>query len=262
LSGAPADEVSTLVARLSGESGKDTFATSQRIFIIAGTSGDEPRAAMSAAAADLSLIVADAGKGLTTETRQQAAIACTVGVPSVLAVNRLDLLGWDRNSHEAVSEAFRGFVAQFDHASAIAIPVSVQRGDNIATPSPNTPWYEGPTLLPYLETVQIDPDGARRPLRLPIDAASRPDPDHRRYEGTIASGTLRRGDKVQVAVSGATSVVDHVLVDGDDSEQAGPGDTVSVTLAGHIDAGTGDVLSIPSIGRRWPSSCGSSRMDG
>jgi bifunctional enzyme CysN/CysC len=237
--GPPGDGASTLASRLAG---LESFIITEA----AGNGAEPGPAGIDTEAAGLCILVVDVRKGLTSQTRRQAAIAGTIGVRHlVLAVNKLDLVGWDREAFEAIAEAFQVFAAHFDLASAVAIPLSALQGDNVATRGANTPWYAGPTLLQYLESVQIDPGGAQRPLRLPILSVARPDPDHRHFAGTIASGTLRRGDRVQVAVSGVTSVVDRILVDGKDCEQAIAGDTVAVLLASHIDVASGDVLVEP-----------------
>ncbi len=200
-----------------------------------------------APAGDLCLIVADASKGLTAEVRGEIAIACTSGAEHlVLAVNKLDLVGWDQNAYDAVVGDFEAFAARFEGTSAIALPVSALTGDNIFAPGVNTPWYAGPTLAACLQTLKLDLKRAERPLRLPIEAVSRPDPDHRHYSGTILSGTLRRGDTVQVAVSGVKSAVARILVGSRECEQAAAGDAVAVTLAEHIDVGSGDILVEPA----------------
>jgi bifunctional enzyme CysN/CysC len=237
LDGASGDGASTLAGRLAA---LDSF-------IITEVAGDGAEPVTSdPAAADLCILIADVRKGLTRQARRQAAIACTIGVRHlVLAVNKLDLVDWNREAFVAIATAFQAFAAHFDLASAIAIPLSALQGDNVASRGANMPWYAGPTLLSYFESVKIDPGAEQRPLRLPILSVSRPDPDYRHYAGTIASGTLRRGDPVQVAVSGVTSVVDRVLVDGNDCEQALAGDAVAVVLASHIDVASGDVLVQP-----------------
>ena len=107
------------------------------------------------------------------------------------------------------------------------------------------PWYQGPTLISHLEWVTIDPERKERPLRLPVVSVSRPDPDRRLYLGTIASGALRCGDTIQVAISGVTSTVDRILVDGSERERADAGEAIAIELSSHIDLGGGDVLVHP-----------------
>ncbi len=235
--GARGDGTSTLAARLSDGGA----------FTVAEAAADElDRTALASSPFDLCVVVVDAGKGLTTEARRQAAIACTIGVRHLLlAVNKLDLAQWDANAFAAAAAQFQTYAAHFDLASARAIPLSALHGDNVAERSANMPWYEGPTLLAHLQGLESDPGAGERPLRLPIDAVSRPDPDVRHYQGTITSGTLRRGDTVQVAVSGVTSTIDHMLVEGKPCEEARAGDAVAVALSSHIDVASGDVLVHP-----------------
>ena len=271
LSGAPGAGSSTIAGRLiegagagladSGETARSAptgpvkngpavlFATGHRAFILEWASGrgaapaDE---AIVAPASELAVIVVDATKGLVPEARRHLAVARTIGARHVvLAVNKLDLLAWDRTAFHAIAEAFRSFTANFDFASAIAIPLSALTGDNIATRSTKMPWYQGPTLLSHLEWVPIDPERKERPLRLPVVSVSRPDPDRRLYLGTIASGALRCGDTIQVAISGVTSTVDRILVDGSERERADAGEAIAIELSSHIDLGGGDVLVHP-----------------
>ena len=237
--GAQGDGASTLAARLR-EHGTANVAEPDRD----GTRSDH--GALAKAPFDLCIIVVDARKGLTTEARHEAAIACTIGARHlVLAVNKLDLSQWDEAAFQAVAAPFQVYAAHFDIASARAIPLSGLLGDNVAERSARMPWYDGPALIEYIEGTEADPGAAERPLRLPIRSVARPDPDNRHYEGTIASGTLRRGDTVQVAVSGVTSTVDQVLVGGKPCEEARAGDDVAVVLASHIDLAGGDVLAHP-----------------
>ena len=223
-------------------SGKSTLAgrlSAERSLSVAET-------ALGAASYETSLIVTDVRNGFDTEARRHTAIACTMGARHlVLAVNKLDLLGWDQPAYEAIAKAFGDFAAQFKLASAIALPLSALQGCNIAARGTNLPWYEGPTLLSHLVTIARDRDASIRPLRLPIASVSRPDPDHRLYAGTIASGTLRRGDTVQVAVSGVTSIIERILRDGAECAEATAGEAVAIRLADHIDVARGDHLVHP-----------------
>ena len=223
------------------------FATAQRAFTLeaaAGGTSASSSGALEPPAADLAIVVVDAGAGATAETRRHVAIARAVGARHiVLAVDGLDRVGWDRARYDAIADDFVALAAGFDFASALAIPLASTAGDNVAAPSGNTPWYKGPTLLAHLERVPIDPMRTERPLRLPIASVSRPDPDHRRYFGTIASGTLRRGDRVQVANSGVTSTVGHIFIDGIERDEAEAGEAISIGLSTHIDLGSGDILT-------------------
>ena len=237
--GAPGDGASTLAARLR-EHGAITVAES------AGDGAQTEHGALANAPFDLCIIVIDARKGLTTEARQKAAIACTIGARHlVLAVNKLDHTQWDGAGFQAAAAPFKTYAAHFDLASARAIPISALLGDNVAERSARMPWYDGPALIEYIEGTEADPGAADRPLRLPISSVTRPDPDSRHYQGTITSGTLRRGDRVQVAVSGITSTVVQVLVADKPRDEARAGDEVAVAFSSHIDVASGDVLVHP-----------------
>jgi bifunctional enzyme CysN/CysC len=236
--GAPTDGTATLAALLNSSGASTTAA--------APSGAQTDHAALAAADFDLAIVVIDVCKGLTTKARREAAIACTAGVRHlVLAVNKLDTNPWDAGAYAAVAAAFQNYAVHFDIASVRALPICAASGDNIAARSASLPWYAGPTLLAHLESIEVDPGRAERPLRLPIQSVSRPDPDSRHYTGTIASGTLRRGDTVQVAVSGVTSTIDRVLVDGSEREEARAGDAVAVALSSHIDVASGDMLNNP-----------------
>ena len=237
--GAPGEGASTLAARL-----RDHGALT-----VAEPAGDGPRpsyAPFAQTPSDVCIVVADVRTGLATEARRAAAIACTIGARHlVLAVNKLDLTQWDEAAFQDVAARFQEYAAHFDLASARAIPLSGLLGDNVLERSDRMPWYDGPALIEYVEGLDADPGAADRPLRLPIRSVARPDPDNRHYEGTIASGSLRRGDTVQVAVSGVSSTVDKLLVAGKPQDETRAGDHVAVVLSSHIDIAGGDVLAHP-----------------
>jgi bifunctional enzyme CysN/CysC len=250
----PSSELAPLRISVSGADLDGRSALAKRLtdtceIVVDGTgtpSAGPDDAAKDAAQADLTVVVVEAPAGLTAEAKQIAASACMAGVRHlVVAVDKLDAVGWDREAFEGVAESFRKFVAHFDPTSVAAIPVSVLAGDNVETRSTHTPWYDGPTLVAYLGALDVDPDIGTRPFRLPIAAVIRPDPDHRHYEGTLTCGTLRRGDAVQVAVSGTASTVERVLVDGNEVELASAGDAVTVRLSSHVDLASGDMLVPP-----------------
>lgn len=195
---------------------------------------------------DVCIIVADANDA-AHDVERRAAAACAAGARHlVLAVDRLDLLAWDRSAYARLAAAFEEGAARFGAASALALPTSAPGGDNVETRSTHTPWYPGPPLIAHLEGLNVDPERELRPLRLPISAVTRQDPDRRRYLGTIASGTLRAGDKVKVAVSGLHATVVRIIVDAGERAQAVAGEAVAVELAEHIDIGGGDVLADPT----------------
>ncbi len=235
----PGEATSTLAGRLNA-------AGASIVAEAAADATQQDHAALAAAAFDACIVIVDAAKGLTTEARREAAIACTSGVRHlVLAVTSSDLADLERSAYASLAQAFQTYAAHFDLATATAIPLSVSRGDNLTQRCASLPWYDGPTLLEHLSGIDIDPDRRQRPLRLPIRQVSRPDPDSRHYAGTIASGTLRRGDTVQVAISGVTSTIERILIDESPREEAGAEDTVAVVLSSHIDVASGDVLVHP-----------------
>ncbi len=237
--GAQGEGTSTLAARLR-EHG--TIAVSEPI----KDGAHAVQGALTQSVFDLCIVVVDARNGLTSEARRAVAIACTIGARHlVLAVNKLDLVQWDEAVFQAAAAPFQVYAAHFDLATARAIPLSGLLGDNVIARSDRIPWYDGPALVEYIEGLDADPGAADRPLRLPIRSVVRPDPDNRHYEGTIASGTLRRGDAVQVAISGVTSTVDRLLVGGEPRDEARAGDDVAIVLASHVDVGSGDVLAHP-----------------
>jgi bifunctional enzyme CysN/CysC len=223
-------------------SGKETLAAS--LSASSRLIGDETSTPGSG---DVALVVVDIRNGLTPEARRQIAIACTTGASRVvLAINKLDLVGWDRGVYESVAAAIKDFAAQFTGISLTTLPVAASTGDNVFAPSARMGWFTGPTLAACIEELVSADRRTALPLRLPIASVARPNSDVRHYNGTLASGTLRRGDSVQVAVSGVTSAVAHLYVNGQELEQASAGDNVSVQLAGQIDLASGDILVHPS----------------
>jgi bifunctional enzyme CysN/CysC len=239
---APADRVAPLLNHLF-VAGSDSFSLGKRTLVLARSRSDELDAAVGAATADVCLILAEPRSGLSPEVRRQAAIACTAGVRHLVLV--VDLPAheqWNNDAQATLSAELAKYTAPFHPASTSVIPVSTADGGNIAAPGTRTPWYAGPTLLSYLETLVIDPDRARRGLRLFIGKSSGGDAGQNRCEGVLACGTLRRGDTVLEALSGARSQVARIFVDGAEAEQAEVGAPVSVALAGDIVARPGDLL--------------------
>jgi bifunctional enzyme CysN/CysC len=225
------------------------FATPRRAFIVADTPGHESytrNTASGASNAELAIIVVDARRGLLAQTQRHAVIAHLVGIRHfVLAVNKLDLMNWDRDVYDRIVAEFRDFARALDLASLVAIPVSACHGDNVVRPSPNTPWYDGPTLLAHLETIDVDFDQSIKPLRMLVQAVLRPDADTRLYAGSVVSGILRQGDVVQIAPSGVTCKVQRLVVAGRDCEQVGGGEPVAIGFDRHVDVARGDMLVAP-----------------
>ncbi len=222
------------------------FSTDRRKFIVADTPGHEQytrNMATGASTADVAILMIDARKGILTQTRRHSFIVSLLGIRHVvLAINKLDLVGYDRAVYEAIVEAYRDFAAPLDFASITPIPISALRGDNITDKSGETPWYHGPTLMAYLETVDIADDASGAPFRMPVQWVNRPDLDFRGFSGMIASGTLRPGDTVKSLPSSKSSTVKSIVTMGGDLAMATAGQSVTVTLDDEIDVSRGDVL--------------------
>ncbi len=199
-----------------------------------------------ASTADLAVILIDARKGILTQTRRHSYLAHLIGIENlVLAVNKMDLVGYDRAVYEAIVAAYAEFARGIGIKSFLPIPISGLAGDNITAPSQNTPWYAGPPLMAHLETVEIDITAAQRhPFRMPVQWVNRPDLDFRGFSGTITDGQIRPGDAVRVLPSGRTSTVSRIVTLGADLDVAVAGQSVTLTLADAVDCSRGDVLSI------------------
>ena len=179
------------------------FATPKRSFIVADTPGHEQytrNMATGASNADLAILLIDARKGLLTQTRRHAMIVSLLGIRHVvLAVNKIDLVDFEEATFREIVAAFGEFAKPLGFHSMEAIPISARFGDNVSSPSLRSPWYDGPTLLAYLESCDVDIDRERAPFRLPVQWVNRPNLDFRGYAGTVASGRLRLGDPLVVA---------------------------------------------------------------
>ena len=197
-----------------------------------------------ASTAQVAVILVDARKGLLTQTRRHSYLVSLVGIRHVmLAINKMDLVDFDRERYESIIRDYEEFAAPLGFASITAIPISALNGDNIIEKSANTPWYHGPTLMNYLETVQVEDDTRNQPFRMPVQWVNRPHLDFRGFCGTIAAGTIRPGDEVQVTSSGRTSRVARIVTMNGDLPQAVAGQAVTLTLVDEIDISRGDVLA-------------------
>jgi bifunctional enzyme CysN/CysC len=163
----------------------------------------------------------------------------------VLAVNKIDLVGFDQHRFNEIALAFEEAVAPFAFRSTVAIPISARRGDNVIGPSVHTPWYRGPSLLRHLEEIDVSSEEAGQPFRFPVQWVNRPDATFRGYAGTIAAGTLRPGDAVVVARTGQAARVARIVTMDGDRTAAATGDAVTLTLDAEIDASRGDMLAAP-----------------
>ena len=224
------------------------FATEKRKFIVADTPGHEQytrNMVTGASTADLAVILIDARKGVLTQTRRHSYLAHLLGIRNiVLAVNKMDLVDYDQATFDDIVSDYADFAKEIGIEDFLAIPISGLAGDNIATKSETTPWYDGPALLDHLETVGIDNDRLRaQPFRLPVQWVNRPNLDFRGFSGMIASGTVKPGDPVRVVPSGKTSTVAKIVTMDGDLDHAVAGQSVTITLADEIDCSRGDVIA-------------------
>ncbi len=226
------------------------FATEKRKFIVADTPGHEQytrNMATGASTADLAVLLIDARKGILSQTRRHATIAALLGIRHVvLAINKIDLVGYDAGVFDAIVAEFDADAGHYGFASRVAIPMSARYGDNVGALSPHMPWYRGPTLIEHLETVEPSSGtAAAKPLRFPVQWVNRPDLTFRGYAGTLASGRVRPGDEVVVARSGQAARIERIVTGDGDLAEALAEDAVTLTLDREIDVSRGDILVAP-----------------
>ncbi|RYE08822.1 MAG: sulfate adenylyltransferase subunit CysN [Hyphomicrobiales bacterium] len=225
------------------------FSTDKRKFIVADTPGHEQytrNMATGASNADLAIVLIDARKGVLTQTRRHSFILSLIGVKHVvLAVNKIDLVGYDAATFNAIEAEYRDFAKTLGFETLAAIPVSALRGDNILAPSAAMPWYTGPQLVPYLETIEVASDRTAKPMRFPVQWVNRPNLDFRGFSGTVASGTVKVGDDVLIAASRKPAKVTRIVTMDGDLEHAIAGQAVTLVLDREVDISRGDVLSHP-----------------
>ncbi len=224
------------------------FATEKRKFIVADTPGHEQytrNMLTGASTADLAVILVDARKGVLTQTRRHSYLTHLLGIKSiVLAINKMDLVNYARDTFEAIVADYRAFANSIGIHDFLAIPISGVAGDNITSTSKNTPWYAGPPLITHLESVEIDNTAEqRRPFRMPVQWVNRPNLDFRGFAGLISQGSVRTGDPVRALPSGRTSTVARIVTMGADLQEAAAGQSVTLTLADALDCCRGDVLA-------------------
>jgi bifunctional enzyme CysN/CysC len=226
------------------------FSTDRRKFIVADTPGHEQytrNMVTGASTADLAVVLIDARKGVLTQTKRHTTLVNLVGIQEiVLAVNKMDLVGYKREVFDKIVEDYRAFAAQLGIGKFTAIPMSALEGDNITSRSIHTGWYTGPTLMGYLETVSVNADAAAtQPLRFPVQWVNRPNLDFRGFTGTVASGTVKRGDPIRVMPSGKETKVKDIVFYKDSLIQATAGQAITITLEDEVDVSRGDVLCDP-----------------
>jgi len=202
--------------------------------------------ATGASNADLAVVLIDARKGVLTQTRRHSFILSLIGVKHVvLAVNKIDLVGYDAELFNAIEAEYRAFARDLGFETLVAIPVSALKGDNILTPSAQMPWYRGPQLVPYLETIEVASDRTAKPMRFPVQWVNRPNLDFRGFSGTVASGRVAVGDEVLVAASRKPAKVARIVTMDGERERAIAGEAVTLVLDREIDVSRGDVLAHP-----------------
>jgi bifunctional enzyme CysN/CysC len=224
------------------------FSSPRRKFIVADTPGHEQytrNMVTGASTADLAVLLVDARKGVLTQTRRHSYLANLVGIRRfVLAVNKMDLVDYDREVFEGIAADYREFASKIGIERWVAIPVSGLKGDNVTSRSEAMPWYSGQSLLEHLDTVELSANAdAVKPLRMPVQWVNRPNHNFRGFSGQIASGAVRPGDEVRVLPSGRVTRVASVATMDGDLSQAVAGQSVTLTLADEVDCSRGDVIA-------------------
>ncbi len=225
------------------------FATEKRKFIVADTPGHEQytrNMVTGASTADLAVILIDARKGILTQTRRHSYLAHLIGIRNiVLAVNKMDLVGYDQAVFDGIVKDYAEFAHSIGISAFTPIPISGFKGDNITAHSDNTPWYRGPTLMAHLESVEVDATtAAAKPFRMPVQWVNRPNLDFRGFAGLIASGSVKPGDAVRVLPSGKTSTISRIVTLDGDLDEAIAGQSVTLCFADEIDCSRGDVIAV------------------
>jgi sulfate adenylyltransferase large subunit len=224
------------------------FATARRKFILADTPGHEQytrNMATGASTADVAILLVDARHGVREQTRRHARIAHMLGISSfILAVNKMDLLDFDRGVFDTICDDFSGLAGE---ASVTPIPLSALHGDNVTVASDRTPWFKGPSLLEFLESVDVERRQAEEPFRMAVQLVLRPDHEFRGYAGQIASGTIRPGDRVTAWPSGWTSRVSRIVTWDGDLDVAYAPMSVTIVLEDERDISRGDVLAVGPV---------------
>jgi len=226
------------------------FSTDKRTFIVADTPGHEQytrNMVTGASTADVAVILIDARKGVLTQTRRHSYLVSLLGIRRVvLAVNKMDLMAYSPEVFARIERDYRDFAARLELDDITCIPISAVEGANVMAPSAATAWYQGPTLLDYLETVPIERDVASKPFRLPVQWINRPSADFRGLTGLIASGEVSVGDVVRVLPASTSSAVERLIVGDQDVDTAIAGQSVTLVLAENVDVSRGDVLATAS----------------
>ena len=235
------------------------FSTNKRKFIIADTPGHEQytrNMITGGSTANLAVILVDARTGVITQTRRHTFLVSLLGIKHVvLAVNKMDLVGFDRAVFDSIVATFRAFTAPLGIPDVQCIPLSALDGDNVVEKSERTPWYEGPALLDYLENVHIGNDHNLQDFRYPVQYVLRPNLDFRGFSGKVASGVVRKGDEIVALPSGKRSHVKRIVTYDGDLDYAFPPQSVTLVLEDEIDISRGEMIvhpgNLPHTGRHF-----------
>jgi bifunctional enzyme CysN/CysC len=235
------------------------FSTAKRKFIIADTPGHEQytrNMATGASTADLAIILIDARYGMLTQTRRHSFIVSLLGIRHVVVtINKMDLVEFSHKRFEEICDEYRDFAARLDLPDLHFIPISALNGDNVVDPSPNMKWYQGSTLMNFLETVYIGSDRNFEDFRFPVQYVNRPNLDFRGFCGTVASGIVRKGDQIMVLPSRQTSHVKEIVTFDGQPDEAFTPQSVTLTLETEIDCSRGDMIvrpgNLPRVGNTF-----------
>jgi bifunctional enzyme CysN/CysC len=223
------------------------FSTEARKFIVADTPGHEQytrNMVTGASTAEVAVILIDARKGVLQQTRRHSYLVSLLGISKVVvAINKLDIVDYSRERFEAIEADYRSFAAEIGLTDITCIPMSALRGDNITEPSANTPWYRGPSLIEYLETVEIEESVQHGPFRMPVQWVNRPDLDFRGFSGQVVGGMITPGDRIRVLPSGRQSTVARLVTRDGDLPEAVAGQSITITLNDEVDISRGDVIA-------------------
>lgn len=224
------------------------FATDKRKFIVADTPGHEQytrNMVTGASTADLAVILIDARQGILTQTRRHSYLCHLIGIKNiVLAVNKMDLVNYAEETFDQIVEEYKRFAAEIGIDKFAALPISGFKGDNITAISTNTPWYQGPTLMHHLETINLEQaDDDEDAFRMPVQWVNRPNLDFRGFCGKIASGQVYPGDEVRILPSGKTSYVDRIVTQDGDLDVAQKDQSVTLTLRDEVDCSRGQIIT-------------------
>jgi sulfate adenylyltransferase large subunit len=223
------------------------FTTARREFIVIDAPGHEEytaNMATGASLADVAVVLVAADEGLTRQSKRHLAILSMLGLRDVvLAVNKMDRVGWSNESFHAIEESFLELAKDLGIPRILCIPLAARSGDNVVVRSSHMPWYRGPALLEYLESVEPDRESRIHAFRMPVQWVNRPDSDFRGYSGLIISGEARVGMTVEIHPSGRASRIERIVTFDGDLASAAAGRSVTLTLADDIDALRGDVIA-------------------